>query len=92
MLLQDQIAKHSPQRAAAVITDSEHEPLPPYFRHNVEWTQNQRAARVNERRSSSGQRVRRLVHLLQYLSKDAETGRLDHFLFVFRRFRCLRRH
>ena len=78
-------------RAEAVITDSEREPLPSYF-DNVEWTQNSRAARVKELRNSSGQRVRKLVHLLQFLPADAETVKLDHFIFEFRRFRFLRRH
>ena len=36
--------------------------------------------------------MRRLVHLLQFLPKDAGTVRLDHFLFAFRRFRFLRHH
>ena len=47
---------------------------------------------IKERRNSSGQRVRRLVHLSQFLPKDAETVRLEHFLFAFRRFRFLQRH
>ena len=37
--------------------------------------------------------MRRLVHLLQFsLSKDAETVRLENFLFAFRRFHFPRRH
>ena len=63
-------------RAAAAITDSEHEPLP----YNVEWTQNSRAARVACASSRPPPPV------------DAETVKLDHFLFAFRGFRFLRRH
>ena len=97
MLLQDHIAKHSPQRTQSRDTAIAAMPqerqshacsgchhrftLASIFRHNVEWTQNCRAARVKERRNSSGQRVRRLVHLHQFLPKDAETVKLDHFLF-----------
>ena len=68
-------------RAAAAITDSEHEPLP----YNVEWTQNSRAARVKERRDSSGQRVRRLVHLLLLMQRPSSlTTFFLHFVgFVF---------
>ena len=70
--------------AAAVITDSEHEPLPPYL--DTTWDGPRTAERhFKESRNSSGQRVRRPVHLLQFLPKDAETARHDHFLFAFRR-------
>ena len=79
-------------RAAAVITDSEHEPLPPYF--DTTWN----GPRTAKRHASKNVASRADSVCVDsstsssFLPKDAETVRLDHFLIAFRWFRFLRHH